>query len=49
MLQYSVSAYSQIFIQKKYGAHYLLFDAIFKNIPFVIPLPFELYFVNKIS
>ncbi|GEM_PF-4803327 len=49
MLQYSVSAYSQIFIQKEYGAHYLLFDAIFKNISLVIPLPFKLHFVNKIS
>ncbi|WP_353588081.1 hypothetical protein [Hoylesella timonensis] len=49
MLQYRVSAYSQIFIQKKYGEHGLLFDAIFKNISFVIPLPFKLYFVNKIS
>lgn len=49
MLQYCFSAYSQIFIQKKYGAHGLLFDAIFKNNSLVIPLPFKLYFVNKIS
>ena len=49
MLQYSVSTYSQIFIIRKYGAHGLLFDAIFKNISLVIPLPFELHFVNKIS
>lgn len=49
MLQYSFSAYSQIFIQKECGAHCLLFDAIFKNISFVIPLPFKLHFVNIIS
>lgn len=49
MLQYCGSAYSQIFILRKYYAHGLLFDAIFKNNSFVIPLPFKLHFVNKIS
>lgn len=47
MLQYCVYTYSQIFIQKKYGVHYLLFDAIFKNISFVIPLSFSCFLSIK--
>lgn len=43
----TVLTYSQIFIHKKYGAHYLLFDAIFKNISFVIPLSFSCFLSIK--
>ena len=48
MLQYCISAYSQIFIQKNMvrTAYFLM---PYSKTSLVIPLPFKLHFVNKIS